>query len=255
MITKMKCVSPEALSKLNESTKLYLDAEAYPHIVIDNFLTEDYLKSAVDYAESLMLKNADHKNLPPSKHAQYKYAYDKIGTFSSPVKEIFTELNSPEFVEMVSKLTGIQDLVKNNTQLKGAGIHKIAKDGYLRLHTDFNNYNDKKHGLLDRRINILIYLNPNWKEEYGGELWICDKKSKKCVDKILPILNRCVIFSTTNKSIHGHPLKLSVPDKNIHRNSLALYYYTKNKNGKTCFEGDKFHSTIYYNNHKEFTMK
>ncbi len=251
----MNCVSQEALDLIGSSNKNYLEAEGYPHIVIDKFLNEKYLNEAVSYAESLKLKNADHKNLPPSKHAQFKYAYDKINTFTEPVKEIFNELNSPEFVDLISNLTGIKDLVKNNMQLKGAGIHKITKNGYLRLHTDFNNYNDKKHGLLDRRINILIYLNPNWKEEYGGELWICDKNSKKCVEKILPILNRCVIFSTTNKSIHGHPLKLNVPDENIHRNSLALYYYTKNKNSKTCFEGDKFHSTNYYNNHKEFINK
>lgn len=248
----MKCVSESALHKLMNENSIYKDADAYPHIVIDDFLNENHLNAAVAYSQSLKLKDADHKNLPPSKHAQFKYAYDKIDTFSEPVKEIFKELNSPEFVEIISKLTGIHNLVKNNTQLKGAGIHKITKGGYLRLHTDFNNYSDKKHGLLDRRINILIYLNPEWKEEYGGDLWICDKKSKKCVDKISPILNRCLIFSTTNKSIHGHPLKLNVPDENIHRNSLALYYYTKNKNGKTCFEGDKFHSTIYYNNHKEF---
>ena len=202
----MNCITQEALSLLEISNKNYLDAEGYPHIVINNFLTEEYLNVAVDYATSLKLKDADHKNLPPSKHAQFKYAYDKINTFSQPVKQIFKELNSPEFVDLISKLTGIEDLVKNNTQLKGAGIHKIAKGGYLKLHTDFNNYTDNKHGLLDRRINILIYLNPEWKEEYGGELWICDKKSKKCVEKVLPILNRCVIFSTTNKSIHGHPL-------------------------------------------------
>lgn len=251
----MNCVSQEALDLIVSSNKNYLEAKGYPHIVIDNFLNDNYLNEAVNFAESLKLKNADSKKLPPTTYTQFKYGYDKINTFSKPVKEIFTELNSPEFVDLLSNLTGIKNLVKNNMQLKGAGIHKITKGGYLKLHTDFNNYNDKKHGLLDRRINILIYLNPNWKEEYGGELWICDKKNKKCVEKVLPVLNRCVIFSTTNKSIHGHPIKLNVPSENLHRNSLALYYYTKNKNGKTCFEGDNFHSTNYYNDYKEFISK
>lgn len=250
----MKCISSEILAVLNKSDKIYKNGNPFPHIVIDNFLTDEYLKEAVNYAQSLKLKDANHKNLPPSKHAQFKYAYDKVNMFSEPIQEIFKELNSPEFVKLISKLTGITNLVTNNMQLKGAGIHKITKGGFLRLHTDFNNYNDKKYGLLDRRINILIYLNPNWKKEYGGELWLCDKNTKKCVEQILPILNRCVIFSTTNKSIHGHPIKLNVPEEHIHRNSLALYYYTKNNNKKTCFEGDKFHSTVYYNNHKEFKI-
>lgn len=112
------------------------------------------------------------------------------------------------------------------------------------MHTDFNNYNDDKNGSLDRRVNILIYLNPNWKEEYGGELYLANKE-KEITHKILPIGNRCVIFSTTNKSLHGHPVPLQC---NVDtRDSLALYYYTKNINGDTCFEGDPLHTTIYYN--------
>ncbi len=251
----MNCISEDAMQKLNQSSNEYCNADAFPHIIIDNFLKEEYLNAAVEYARSLKLSDANHKNLPPSKHAQYKYAYDRIHKFPNAVREVFEGLNKPDFINVISNLTGISNLIENNTELKGAGIHKITKGGYLKLHTDFNNYKDKKHGLLDRRINILIYLNPDWRKDYGGELWICDKKSKKCVEKVVPILNRCVIFSTTNKSIHGHPERLCIEDANLHRNSLALYYYTKNKNGKTCFEGDKFHSTIYYNNHKEFTMQ
>ena len=73
--------------------------------------------------------------------------------------------------------------------------------------------------------------------------------NKKKIKKIAPILNRCVIFNTTKSSIHGHPLPLNVPD-NIKRNSIAIYYYTKNKNGILDFEGDKPHSTIWYSKKK-----
>ena len=123
-------------------------------------------------------------------------------------------------------------------------IHRIKKDGYLQLHTDFNMYK-YKNLVLDRRINLLVYMNPNWKESYRGELCLCSGKEKKCKKKILPELNTCVIFNTTNKSIHGHPAPLNVPE-NIRRHSIAVYYYTINKNYPKDFEGDAGHTTIWY---------
>ena len=156
-------------------------------------------------------------------------------------------MTSNNFIEILEKLVNINGIIRDNYNLEGAGFHKITNNGFLNLHTDFNNYNDIKYGSLDRRINLLIYLNPNWKEEYNGHLWICNKDTKKIIKKVLPISNKCVIFNTTNKSIHGHPNKLNVPSENIQRDSIALYYYTKNDNNNgTCFENDKFHSTIYY---------
>ena len=122
---------------------------------------------------------------------------------------MFKELNSIEFIKAIEKLTGIDNIIKENTTLRGAGIHIIENKGYLQLHTDFNSYVDK--GVkLDRRINLLIYMNPEWKPEYNGDLCLCDKEKNVCVKKIMPILNRCVIFNTTNKSVHGHPTPLKV---------------------------------------------
>ena len=88
-------------------------------------------------------------------------------------------------------------------------------------------------------------MNPEWKEEYNGHLYLCDKEKQLAIKKIAPILNRCVIFNTSNKSIHGHPEILNTPN-NICRQSIAIYYYTKNINGEKDFEGDNEHSTIWY---------
>jgi len=98
------------------------------------------------------------------------------------------------------------------------------------MHTDFNSIDNPKYGKLDRRLNLLIYMNPDWKEEYNGHLNIGYKHS------VSPILNRCVIFNTSSKSWHGHPVPLNVPDGRC-RQSIAFYYYTKNVNGVTDFEG------------------
>jgi len=167
------------------------------------------------------------------------------------ISDIIDELNSLEFIQLLEELTDVPNIIKNtNGGVKGSGVHRVIKGGYLGIHTDFNSYEDKTMGKMDRRINILIYLNPDWKKEYGGELKLYEKNNKKNKKEILPILNRCVIFNTTKNSWHRHDEPLNTPD-NIYRNSIANYYYTKSK-GNVDFEGDKPHSTRWWiNNFKD----
>ncbi len=62
-----------------------------------------------------------------------------------------------------------------------------------------------------------------------------------CQERILPIANRCVIFSTTDFSLHGHPDPLACPPGRTRR-SLALYYYT---NGRPADEIGPDHTTAF----------
>jgi Rps23 Pro-64 3,4-dihydroxylase Tpa1-like proline 4-hydroxylase len=217
----------------------------FAHTVIDDFLQREPLTHIFKEVNDLRNEQAQDYYTNP----KWPYEYNKFGFESHSgefLSELFTELNSNEFVEKIERLTGIYGLIRNDTRLKGAGVHRITKGGYLGVHTDFNSY--YKEGVkLDRRINLLIYLNPQWKEEYNGQLWLCDKNSHRCVKKILPLINRCVIFNTTSKSLHGHPEPLNVPD-NIRRQSIAVYYYTENKTGDIDFEGEKEHPTLWYDN-------
>jgi len=217
----------------------------FPHTIIDNFLKNDVLDNVLLNINNLKDEHADCKFINPSSPYEYnKYAF--FLNYGDYLKNLFIELNSPEFIKYLEKITGIENIITNDITLNGAGIHRIKNGGYLQLHTDFNSYSNL-YGKLDRRINLLIYMNPEWKEEYKGELCMCDKEKNICVKKILPILNRCVIFNTSNKSIHGHPEKLNTPE-NICRQSIAVYYYTKNTNNQHDFEGDAQHSTIWYPN-------
>jgi Rps23 Pro-64 3,4-dihydroxylase Tpa1-like proline 4-hydroxylase len=247
---------------LSDDTHKLLDDESnnnkyknnvpFEHIVFDNFFDDETYELLVNFVKNKKPEDYNQSKIKDGKlfkTTANKFAFDLINEFPENIKNIFNILNGNDFIKKLEKLTGIKNLIRNNITLKGAGFHKITKGGLLEMHTDFNNYKES-YGSLDRRINILIYLNPNWKKEYGGELYLADKESKKVIHKILPIGNRCVIFSTTNKSVHGHPVPLQCSTDT--RDSLALYYYTKNTNGETCFEGDPFHSTIYYNS-KEFT--
>ena len=220
----------------------------FEHIVIDDFINEEYLNDIVNFCYDVKEDNFDiiKKNKSKDSNTNNKFGLKNFKKYNELLKNIFKELNDDYFISKLEELTGINELVKNNNSLFGAGIHKITNGGFLNLHTDFNNYTDDNLGSLDRRINILIYLNDNWKNDYKGDLLLAHKDKKKIVYSIKPKLNRCVIFSTTNRSIHGHPEKLNTPG-NISRFSIANYYYTKNNNNnKKCFEGDNFHTTIYY---------
>jgi Rps23 Pro-64 3,4-dihydroxylase Tpa1-like proline 4-hydroxylase len=217
----------------------------FPHTIIDNFLKDGMIDDVLSNINNLKDDDADSKFISKSSPFEYnKYAFTK--THSDCLNRLFVELNSPEFINYLENMTGIKDIIANDTTLLGGGIHRIKNGGFLKLHTDFNSYHHKHYGKLDRRINLLIYMNPDWKEEYNGSLLLYDKQNGTCAKKILPILNRCVIFNTSNKSIHGHPEILNVPE-NICRQSIAVYYYTKNNNNQLDFEGDREHSTIWYN--------
>lgn len=217
----------------------------FPHTIIDNFFKQSEVENILQSLDNLSINRCDAQFTNLYSNVEYnKYAWEK--NYDNYLKNIFIELNSPKFIKYLERITGINGLIKEDTSLRGAGIHKIKNNGFLQLHTDFNTYYHQQHGKLDRRINLLIYMNRDWKEEYNGKLCLCDRNTQTCVKKISPILNRAVIFNTSRDSIHGHPERLNVPD-DIYRQSIAVYYYTKNTNGMYDFEGDTEHNTIWYN--------
>jgi 2-oxoglutarate-Fe(II)-dependent oxygenase superfamily protein len=140
-------------------------------------------------------------------------------------------------VGFLEQLTGIEGLIPD-PYFWGGGLHQITRGGYLKVHADFNRYSKLR---LDRRLNLLLYLNRDWKEEYGGHLELWNEQMTTCERKILPIFNRCVVFSTTDYSYHGHPDPLNCPEQQT-RKSLALYYYT---NGRLEEGVSPVHTTLF----------
>ena len=106
------------------------------------------------------------------------------------------------------------------------------------MHADYNKH--EAYGL-DRRLNLLLYLNKNWREEFGGQLQLWDRDMTRCEAKIAPVFNRVMIFGTTDFTYHGHPDPLQCPE-DMTRKSLALYYFT---NGRPAEEVSGSHTTIF----------
>ena len=213
----------------------YKKAKPFPHIVFKNFFSEELLELVLE--EFPDLKNIDET-------IQFHNIYEKkLATnselfFKENTKKLIYFLNSSFFLNWLQKLTSIQETLISDPYFFGGGFHEIKKDGFLKLHADFNKH---KTTNLDRRLNMLIYLNHNWKEEYGGGIEFWSKDLKKCEVKEVPIFNKVVIFSTTSDSFHGHPDPLNCPE-NMSRKSIALYYYS---NGRPEDEVNESHNTLF----------
>ncbi len=218
--TSRQTVDIEALTaRLPKLSVTYEAAHPYPHIVLENFLNPELLEACIN--EFDQLNNTDgwinyvHFN-------EKKRGLNKLELLPDSIKKAIHELNTPEFLEWLSQLTGIKNLQKDD-MLEGGGIHQSTRGGYLNIHADFTVHPHHRHW--QRRINLLVYLNKDWQDDWGGKLELWDREMKGCEQQILPIFNRCVIFNTDPDSFHGHPDPMTCPEGH-YRRSIALYYYT-----------------------------
>ncbi|RAP27107.1 proline hydroxylase [Candidatus Marinamargulisbacteria bacterium SCGC AG-333-B06] len=224
----------------NQYSKAYQHNTPFPYIVIDNFIDDIVLQDVADsFPDPDQFEFYKYEN-PLEK----KLAFDQLSKLPDPIQNLLVQLNSSIFLTFLEKLTGIEGLI-SDPYYRGGGIHQIVPGGKLDIHIDFNKHQKLK---LDRRLNALIYLNRDWDESYGGwfELWHGEFKNNKhvlyeCKEKVLPIFNRFVVFSTSEKSYHGHPDQLTCPPDRV-RQSVATYYYT---NGRPKHEDVDAHSTTF----------
>ena len=216
--------------------KQYLENRPFKHIILDDFINPDLLnKVEEEFPDLQFLQN----KITYDSQKEIKFASKGSADLSPAAKDLIGYLNSDLFLEYLQILTGIDEKLISDPYLSGAGYHQIKKGGLLKIHADFN-----KHGMLnlDRRINLLIYLNKNWNSDWGGNLELYDRNNLKYpVVSVEPKFNRCLIFSTTSFTYHGHPDKLRCP-KNRSRRSIALYYFST---GRPESEIDAEHGTLF----------
>ena len=148
------------------------------------------------------------------------------------LKSFIDHLNSREFVSILEKKFNIPGLLPDPT-LFGGGMHESRKGGYLKLHSDFIYIKKRK---VKRRLNLLIYLNNNWDENWGGAIELWDQEMKYNFLKVFPHINNAVIFRTDTESNHGFPDPLKCPTE-VGRKSIAVYYYT---NENALFKKTKY---------------
>ena len=207
----------ERLKALAEARReTFASAHPYPFTVIDDFLpAEDAEKVLAEFEVTEAGWNHYHH------YNEKKLALTDIRQMGPHTQKVFGALQGPRFVDFLVRLTGIDGLAAD-PDLDGAGMHQIVRGGFLNVHTDFQSHTVNSEW--SRQINLLIYFNHDWQEEWNGnlELWATDMS--RCAESVPPLFNRAVIFNTRDNAYHGHPHKLACPD-GVTRKSIALYYF------------------------------
>lgn len=218
----------------------YRENKPCPHILMEHFIAP-----ATALAAAQEFPAASSEAWTQYKHTnENKLGMPKRELFPPTLGAIADELNSPEFVAWVSELTGIPNLVAD-PMLEGGGLHQSGSGGYLNVHTDFSVHHFHKNW--HRRVNLILYLNPGWRQEWGGAIELWERGMGRCVAKYPPLLNSALVFTTDDKSLHGFPDPLTCPEGES-RKSLAFYYYTVEENLVP-------HSTDYFGRPQDGTAK
>lgn len=225
-------IAPLPIDDLREQ---YARAEPFPFVRIDNFLVRQFAdKVAASYPtfDDALRRGFAFDFVNEKKKVQIT----DPERFPEPVADLHAAISSRPFLDMVSAFTGIDNLLADE-ELIGAGMHVTGPQGRLDVHVDFNLVEKRQ---LHRRLNILIYLNPEWHRSWGGAVELWDRQVKHCHHSIEPKLGRCVIFETSERSFHG-VTAVTCPSHQVRR-SFAAYYYTKEP--PPGWDGRR-HSTIF----------
>jgi len=199
----------------------YQGALPFPHIAIDDFLPADFLRGLLPEFPA-----NDGKTFFDRDQERFKYRYGPNEIPGARLRGLLMELNSPAVLRFLEAMTGIKGLIADPFFV-GGGLHETRSGGHLSVHADFNIHKGMK---LERRLNLLVYLNDDWPEDYGGHLELWDQKMERCRHRIAPVLGRAVVFNTSLDSYHGQPDPVSCPPDRSRR-SIATYYYTAHAAG------------------------
>jgi Rps23 Pro-64 3,4-dihydroxylase Tpa1-like proline 4-hydroxylase len=224
---------PELVELGEQKHQEYAEAHPFPSIYIDNFFNAEALRQVL--AEFPELGKEGKGEVFYANPNEAKYASKGEYKFGPLTREFMHFLNSQPFLEFLQNLTGIKETLIPDPYFEGGGCHQIKPGGFLKVHVDFHKH--KMMGL-DRRVNVLVYLNEDWKEEYGGHFELWERDMSQCAVRIAPLFNRMAIFSTTDYSWHGHPDALACPPDRS-RKSLALYYYTNGRPASEVSEANR----------------
>jgi len=226
-------------SVIEQYKKEFDSALPYRHVVIDNFFEDNLAKTLNSNFPSVEELKTHWKGLNEN-----KFEGSTFEQFHPSFQQVKEALASADFYKWIEKVTGVKDAFITDDHM-GAGIHQGSNGSFLDVHIDFN-----IHHVLNvhRRLNLLIYLEKDWKDEYGGalELWNADMTS--CDKLVPPALNRAVIFETSEISYHGYS-KITLPE-GVTRKSFFAYFYTNERE-----DAAPYHDTIFKARPTESTSK
>ncbi len=214
--------------------------QPYRNLSIQDLLAEDFARTLVDNfpgqeAMRRHYQGLNEKKSEGSNFDQYHESFDQLRK----------GLATPEFLRFLEQVTGIDGLILPDDH-RGTGVHQGVDGSFLDVHVDFSVHPVKN---IHRRLNLLIFLVNDWKEEYGGALELWNEDVTECVTNIYPGYNKAAIFETSDVSYHGYST-IILPE-GVTRNSFFSYFYTPIAEGEKV----KYHDTIFKARPEEGTAK
>jgi len=199
-----------------ESREKFVRAQPFPHIVIDGFLEPEIAEAALREFEASEQgwQHFHHYN-------ENKMVLPHLDKMGPVTRALIGELHGEDFLSRMSRAFGIPGL-RPDPDLDGGGLHCTKPGGFLNMHVDFLSHTLRK--TWSRQLNLLLFLNKDWRDEYRGHLEFWNADVSRCERKLRPDFNRCVIFQTVRVAWHGHPSPLACPPGRS-RKSIALYYF------------------------------
>jgi hypothetical protein len=218
-------INPDVIARAAEIQGEFQQAKPFRHVAIDDFLLSDRCESLLRDFPAFDEKSATNEHGLIGRKA----VVERVSGISPSYKAFYEYINSPAFLDAMSRLTGIHDLIADKT-LFGGGTHDNLDGQRLNVHVDFN---IDVRNMLHRRINLLLYLNKEWEEAWGGAIELHSDPHNVAVDEVasfLPLFNRAVIFETNEYSWHGFErITLPADRQHLSRKSFSIYLYTKDR--------------------------
>lgn len=186
--------------------------------IVDNFLPQNIYEAIVKQIT----------DIPDAQWSTFANDSSSRSECRNPVNAPLLEtlqntFNSSKTINWLQEQIGITGLVAD-PHLRGGGLCKVHNGYKLDLHTDFN-WNDQIK--LNRKVNLILYLNECWDESWGGDLEFWDNEKTKCMHRLTPKPNRLAFWIYDTDLVHGFPNQLQTPD-DTSRDNLILFYYTSN---------------------------
>lgn len=224
-------LSNKTYRNIEEYSRAFKTDIPFNHIIMDDFFREDVIDRLMNEVEFISSNPSELWRFVGGGHydehddqVNKKQIYD-FSNMLPTMREVIKYLNSPEFLQIVSKISGLNNLTHESEGFENAAYHQTGRGGRLEVHHDFNDSQVRPD--LYRHLNLLVYLNAYWDESWNGNLELWWKNMSGPAKFISPISNRVVMFNI-DKAPHGHPNPLQCPEE-INRKSLALYYYNNQK--------------------------
>ena len=218
-------INEQTISNAAEIQRAFQQARPFRYVQIDNFLKPEICEQLLRDFPSFDKKKA----IDELGNVGGKAVIEDVRSISQFYSSFYDFINSKQFLNTMSNLTGVPDLIADET-LFGGGTHENLHGQYLDAHIDFN---IDERRMLHRRLNLLIYLNKEWEESWGGAIELHSNPRTPQTDEIrsfLPLFNRAVIFETNEYSWHGFPvIRLPEEKKHLSRKSFSIYLYTKDR--------------------------